>query len=45
MQYEQRAEVISYQNRIQTFISNLILCTERTSNARDVSNESIQVLY
>ena len=33
------------QRWLQTFFSNLILCTERTSYARDVSNEWIYLLY
>ena len=33
------------QRWLQTFFSNLILCTERTSYARDVSNEWIYLRY
>ena len=33
------------QRWLQTFFSNLILCTERTSYGRDVSNEWIYLLY
>lgn len=39
VQYQRRAEVINYQDRTETFFSNVILCTERTSYARDVRNE------
>ena len=36
-QSERTAEVINYQDQTQTFFLNLILCTERTSYARDIS--------